>query len=137
MWQCLPASDAEVSPETSPETSAEISPETSPEASPEAEASPAVATTQGYTDKHKSSINPGKVNVKAVSSSPTPEETAPAQDLEDDSDYEQESSLELLILPDDDVVVEDDSGDDSGDMGDLDLDIMTFAFNLECLEVSS
>jgi hypothetical protein len=120
MWQCLPISS-------------------SAEASPEAEASPAVMTTQGYTDKHKSEINPGnvKANVKAVSSSPVPEEAAPAQDSGDDSDSEQESSLAMLILPDGDVDLVDDSGEDSGEMGDLDLDILTFAFNMECLQVCS
>ena len=124
MWQCLPTSS---------------SAEASPEASPEAEASPAVTTTQCYTDKHKSDINPGnvKANVKAVSSSPVPEEATPAQDSGDDSDSEQESSLAVLILPDGDVDLVDDSEDDSGDMGDLDLDILTFAFNMECLQVSS
>ncbi len=120
MWQCLPTSS-------------------SAEASPEAEASPAVMTTQGHTDKHKSDINPGnvKASVKAVSSSPVPEEATPAQDSGDDSDSEQESSLAVLILPDGDVDLVDDSEDDSGDIGDLDLDILTFAFNMECLQVYS
>jgi len=124
MWQCLPTSS---------------SAEASPEASPEAEASPAVMTTQGYTDKHKSDINPGnlKASVKAVSSSPVPEEATPAQDSGDDSDSEQESTLAVLILPDGDVDLVDDSEDDSGEIGDLDLDILTFAFNMECLQVHS
>ena len=119
MWQCLP--NAEASPDSA------------------AEASPAVATTQGFTDTHKSGINPGsgRASVKAVGSSPVPAETEPAQDADDDSDSDQESSLEMLILPDGDVIVEEDSTDDSEDSGDLDLDILTFAFNMECLQVRS
>jgi len=135
IWQCLPTSSA-----------AEATPEAAVEATPEATAVVATAQgmvkTQGYTDTHKSSINPGnvKASVKAVASSPVPAETEPAQDSDnsdsnDDSDSEQDSSLEMLILPDGDVIIEDDSGDDSGDVGDLDMDILTFAFNLECLQV--
>ena len=123
----------------------------------------AVATTQGYTDTHQSAINPGdvKFSTKAVSSSPVsagnapeaesaaasnqndittePEdvasESSPADASSDDSSIEA-SGLGMLILPSSDDSIGDDSSSASADeTGDLDRDLLTFAFNLECLEV--
>lgn len=150
MWQCLPNSDDSTADSTPTEESTGAGPadasSADASASPEAEAEPEqVLSTQSVAKamggaKAMSAKAFGGVKAmgakamgiaKAQSYEETQESGSDDSDSASDDASEDDSSeygAPVIVLPTDDTPPEEDSAD-------TDLDLLTFAFNLECLQV--
>lgn len=129
MWQCLPAdADADSASETSPAADADSENEDDGSTAKDMGAK----ALEGVKARGSKALEA----VKSVTGDDSPAQSPPVQD---DSASEQDSSLEGLMLPDGDDDSSDESGEDSADdsaQDSGDLDILTFVFNMECLQVA-
>ena len=134
MWQCLPAdAAADSSPAAGAEEEEDSILESAKDMGAKALGGAKAMGVKAMAAAKSMTSEEGEV-------SPSPEATQPAETSTDDSSAEQddstsdqESSLEGLILPEEDTAGSDDLSESNEDSGDL--DILTFAFNMECLQV--
>lgn len=137
MWQCLPAdADADSAPEASPAADADSEDEDDVSILDSAKDMGAKAL-QGVKEGGSKALEA----VKSMTDDNSSSDDSPVQSppVQDDSASEQDSSLEGLMLPDGEDDSSDESGEDSADdsaQDSGDLDILTFVFNMECLQVT-
>ena len=154
MWQCLPADAAADSSPEAADTDSEEEEEASVLGPAKAMGVKAFGGAKAMGVKAMSAAKTMTAEDDEEEVSPAAEETQADETSTDDSSAEQDDSaseedsrLETLILPEEDTASDEPGDDDSTEAGDgsseseddstEDLDILTFAFNMECLQVVS